>query len=417
VSVSKPDGPVVVVDPYSSGALLAPQFAARGVPVVAVLSTSQPPEVFASSYSANDFARTIRSDGELEPVVRQVAELRPRCVLAGCDLGVPLADALATQVTPDVANVPGLSMARWHKGAMAAAAARAGQPVMEQICTSSPADVEAWLVDRGLVGRDLVVKPANSSGTDSVTRVPAGAPWRPVFDLLLGSVNQHDLVNDEVLVQEYLTGTEYVVDTVSVDGRHTVASAGRYRKVDNGPHMAVYESMEWLSPDCPEVPGLISYTAGILDAIGLRHGAAHCEIMLTADGWRVVEVGARMHGGKHSLFCRQANGDSQLDRIVALHSTSRVQPESGFRLRRPTTLAFLLARAAGTVHGVGELGRLRELPSFVDLAVGVADGDRVTLSRDLTNLLGYVVLSHPDPARLATDLAVVREVETRLVRE
>lgn len=34
-----PDGPAVIVDPYSSGALYAPAFTAAGVPVVAVLSS------------------------------------------------------------------------------------------------------------------------------------------------------------------------------------------------------------------------------------------------------------------------------------------------------------------------------------------------------------------------------------------
>ena len=55
-------GPAVIVDPYSSGALLAPAFARAGVPVVAVLSAAAPP-AFLKTLRPADFDEILTVTG------------------------------------------------------------------------------------------------------------------------------------------------------------------------------------------------------------------------------------------------------------------------------------------------------------------------------------------------------------------
>ena len=365
---SDPHGPAVIVDPYSSGALLAPAFTAAGVPVVAVVTGPRPPEVYASSYRPADFPEIITVTGDHAPAVDRLRRLRPRCVLAGCESGVELADAIAALVVPDVANVPEMAAARRHKGAMAEAVARAGLPVIAQICTDSPAEVAGWLEAAGLAGRDLVIKPPKSASTDGVTRVRGGHGWRQVFDGHLGRVNRLGIRNDRLLVQEYAVGVEYVVDTFSYEGIHTVTDVCRYRKVDNGPHMAVYDSMDWLPPDAPEIGDLVAYTRGVLDAVGVRYGAAHVEVMLTPGGCRLIEVGARAHGGGQPRFCRVATGDSQVDRTIRYFARRGSLP-LGYELQQNVRVVFLISRSAGIVRNAEVLAGVRELDSHLHSAL------------------------------------------------
>src|SRR4051794_21734726 len=107
--------PAVIVDPYSSGMFFAPAFREAGVPSVAVLSRPEVMEVYAPSWHPEDFTEIIRYDGDLRPVLARLRELSPRCVVAGADPGVELADLLAAQVLPDGANVPSLTAARRDK--------------------------------------------------------------------------------------------------------------------------------------------------------------------------------------------------------------------------------------------------------------------------------------------------------------
>lgn len=51
------------------------------------------------------------------------------------------------------------------------------------------------------------------------------------FRRIRGHANQYGENNESVLVQEFMVGTEYVVNCVSRDGEHKVVSLWRYDKV------------------------------------------------------------------------------------------------------------------------------------------------------------------------------------------
>lgn len=121
-----------------------------------------------------------------------------------------------------------------------------GLPVIPQLCTADADEVAAWLEREGLTGADLVVKPPKSASTDGVIKLAGGADWRGVFTRQLGRVNQFGEIDDRLLVQKFVTGTEYVIDTFSHEGKHALVDVCAYRKIDNGPHMAVYDTMRWL---------------------------------------------------------------------------------------------------------------------------------------------------------------------------
>jgi biotin carboxylase len=408
-------GPAVIVDPYSSGAQFAPAFHEAGVPVVAVVSAPTPPDVYAASYRPQDFDEVVTFSGDLDAVVARLSALRPCCIVTGCESGVELADAIVPRVLPEQANVPSLAGARRHKGEMAAAVALAGLPIIPQICTDDHREVAAWIRAEGLAGHDLVVKPPKSASTDGVTRIRGGQGWQAVFADLLGRRNRLGLINDRLLVQEYAEGTEYVVDTFSHDGVHTVTDVCRYRKVDNGPHMAIYDSMEWVEPADPRVATLADYARRVLDAVGLRFGAAHVELMLTADGPRLIELGARPHGGGHPRFCRVATGDSQVDRAVR-HFTGQGTVPADYALRCHMLVVFLISRASGVVRDIGALADVSALSSHHVSAINLRPGQRVDVTRDLFGSLelGFVVLAHERREQILLDYEAIRAMERGL---
>jgi hypothetical protein len=250
-----------------------------------------------------------------------------------------------------------------------------------------------------------------------VVRIQRGEGWRQAFEAQLGRPNQWDVINDRMLVMEYITGTEFVVDTFSHDGVHTVTDVTRYAKIDNGPHMAVYSTMEWLSPEDSLVAGLADYTRGVLDAVGMRFGAAHVEIMLTDAGPRLIELNARPHGGGQPPFCRHATGDSQIDRTVRSLAGRTGRPiPSGYQLLRHTLVVFLISRSAGVVRNAEVFDGVADLPSLHHSAVQVRNGQSLGLTQDLLNTLslGFVVLSHEDRAQVWADCRAVRRMEKRL---
>jgi biotin carboxylase len=407
----------IIVDPYSSGNLLAPAFREAGIAPVAVLSGASPPAVYASTYRPDDFDLVITHDGSLARTIDRVRALRPLCVVPGGEHGVELADQVAAAVTPHLANVPHLAAARRHKGAMHAAVAASGLATIPQVCTADEAEAAAWIDREHLSGRDLVLKPPKSSGTDGVTRVRAGEDWRSVFRGLLGRRNRHDLVNDQVVVQEHVAGTEYVVDTFTHGGVHTLTDICRYRKITDERGIPLYDSVEWMPCDRVVYRELIAYAMAVLFAVGIRFGAAHSEIMMTPAGPRLIETSARLHGAGQPRFCRVATGDSQADRIVRYCAGDR-GIAAGFTLQRKVLVVLLYARVAGVVRNADIYDEVRDLASYHPLStIGVRNGDPIEATSDLFTNIGFVVLAHERADQVAADYRAIRELERRLVIE
>ncbi|MBH8560706.1 ATP-grasp domain-containing protein [Nostoc sp. CENA67] len=415
MTTSNPQGPVVIVDPYSSGAFFAPAFTQAGVPVVAVLSSPTPPDVYASSYRPQDFSQILIATEDLSEVVNKLRELRPRCVLPGCESGVELADAIAPQVVEDLANIPEKASARRHKGDMAAAVAQAGLPIIPQLCTNNADEVEKWLYQTGLIGCDLVIKPPKSASTDGVTKVPKGEGWRQIFNEMLGKHNRLGILNDKLLIQEYTQGVEYVIDTISYEGKHSISDICRYHKIDNGPYMAIYDRMEWLPPTIPEYDQIVDYARGVLDAVGMRYGTSHLEVMLTEHGPRLIEIGTRPHGGGHPRFCRIATGDSQVDRAVRYFTRNGSIPDS-FQLITHVLVVFLICRVEGIVSNAEIFDQVKELQSHHFSVINIQNNDWLEPTKDLfaSLKLGFVVLAHADQSQIMEDYKLIRSLEQQL---
>lgn len=75
-----------------------------------------------------------------------------------------------------------------------------------------------------------MLKPLASAGSDGVYFAASEAEARTAFDTILGGRNVFGADNGAVLIQEFLQGTEYVVDSVSHRGQHRVCCLWEYDK-------------------------------------------------------------------------------------------------------------------------------------------------------------------------------------------
>jgi biotin carboxylase len=151
-----------------------------------------------------------------------------------------------------------------------------------------------------------VVKPVQSAGSDDVFLCQSIEEALVAFGKIFGTVNGIGLLNDCVLVQEFLVGKEYVVDKVSRDGVHKIVAIWEYDKRRVNGANFVYFGMRLIPSSNERVPVLCEYADKVLDAVGIINGPSHMEVMLNTievDGKVVfdpclVEVGARCHGGE-----------------------------------------------------------------------------------------------------------------------
>ena len=300
---------VVIVDGYSSGNLLAPALKVRGYSCVHVQSTKDILPIYATSFKEKDFIKNIKFQGSMRELIESLSPYQVVCVIAGIESGVLLADALS-EVLDLYSNGTQLSAARRNKYKMHEVLHESGVASIPQFKSRNIQEVLEWVEMNTLC--PVVIKPLHSAGTDSVFICSTREDIENAFSRIIGKTNKLGLNNTEVLVQKYLKGTEYIVDTVSCNGQHMVSDMWQYKKqvVDGIP---IYDAEELLPFNGEIQEKLRSYIFQVLDALNIKFGPAHHEVMMTEEGPILIEMGARLAGGGLPGICKILVSGNQVD--------------------------------------------------------------------------------------------------------
>ncbi len=403
----------IIVDPLSTGQEYAAAFREAGQIPIAVLSTLEPLETFAASWHPEDFEHIHYFTGDVEALADELRQYEPEYLVPGTESGVMLCDQLVEILAPGTGNVLSLSVARRDKWEMAQALSAAGVPRLQQLLTADPAEAERWLKESDLLGRRIVIKPAKSAAGDDVWVVPENGDWREHFDHVLGRTNKMGVVNDAVLIQEYAEGTEYLVDSYTVDGKHSLVDVCRYTKISRGDKIGIYHRIDFLAADDPEVLAIWPYTQQVLDAVGIRVGCGHSEVMMTTDGPRLIEVAGRPAGGGHQMVSELATGDNHIKRTVAHRVRGEVR--DSFDLVQHLRGIFVSAYTRGYFRNREVFDGIESLKSFHWMKILHEEDAIVPESVDLFTCLAWVILIHSDAQTLDDDYRRVLEMEAAIV--
>jgi len=139
-------------------------------------------------------------------------------------------------------------------------------------------------------------------------------------------------------------------------------------------------------------------------ALGMKNSPAHIEIIVTKDGPRIVEIGAR-NGGYRERMHRLANDidilGSALD--LALGITPRIVAKSN----NPVAVLELFPKNPGNFVGVHNESELRQLPSLEYLSIKPTTGKFVGKAGDGYKMCAVVILANKDTEQFNKDLEFV----------
>jgi biotin carboxylase len=86
---------------------------------------------------------------------------------------------------------------------------KAGVRAVKQLVSANIDEVKEYISSWNPQPFEVIVKPCNSAGSDSVTLCHSLAEIEAAFSVIIGKTNGLGLLNSTVLIQEYLSGTEY----------------------------------------------------------------------------------------------------------------------------------------------------------------------------------------------------------------
>ena len=173
------------------------------------------------------------------------------------------------------------------KSVMRATLKAAGVPEPVFYCVKNR---EEFFETTKLFGKNYIVKPADSSGSRGVSLVTNEETALIAYDYARKSSR-----NGYVIVEEQMIGPEVSVETLAIDGSiHVVQITD---KITTGaPHFVElgHTQPTRLSESVQEAIKSVAISAN--KAIGINNGPSHTEIIVTKDGPKIVELGARLGG-------------------------------------------------------------------------------------------------------------------------
>lgn len=306
---------ILIVSAYSSGASLAPILFAKGYTCVHVTTEKEwAIDRLRFMYEGYGFWKNIilKDEHKIESLLNEIQGKSISEVIVGCESGVLLADLLCDYFQV-ASNVLSLSSARRNKFEMIQALHQNQLLAPKQIQSDSLPEILQWVQDQGF--SHVVLKPLSSSSSDHVFYCHSSHEIIQAFYSIYKNKDLYESVNEKVLVQEYIQGDEYIVNSVSCDGAHYISDI--WKGVSQDPsQVSKDEYAQLLSPLLPEYSILKNYTESVLNVLGIRMGAAHSEIRLSKNGPCLIETGARLAGKVNFSVIESIFGVTQLSLLL-----------------------------------------------------------------------------------------------------
>ena len=415
----------IIVTPYSTGCCVAQEIHNRGYKLICLWSAgfsmtmmTHVPVSCQGSLKYDIVLDELDTIQETASAVQQAARKNGleivSCVCGG-EAGVDLADALSEELGL-ITNGTGLN--RRDKKVQQELAKAAGLRSVRQAAGKSFDEVEEFLKTERY---PVIVKPLDSAGSDGVKLCHSFKEAKDHFHTLM---NGHEMMVNgiechEVLCQEFLKGKEYVVDHVSRNGVHKTVMVWEYDKRPANGSAFVYFGDVPIDSESPEAQVLIPYIRGVLDAMGVKNGPSHGEVIITEDGTPcLVEMNCRAHGGGGNWrpLCHALTGGiNQIDATVDAYLDKEKFDLLPDKYPSPFLMygqcVDLVSFCSGTVKTTPGYDVIKMMQSFVYLETHVKPGSKVYPTVDMATDLGTVVVMHANKDVLEQDITLIRQME------
>lgn len=227
--------------------------------------------------------------------LRIVKDLRPSLILAGSDRAIEWASLLSNDL-----NLPGASprhlLYMRNKYFMQQVLKNAGIRYIKSALATSYREALDFYLSHDK--KPIVIKPLRGTATIGVCICSNENEIKDAVDYnkSLKGIGHVDETRT-FLLQEYIEGIEFVVNTISSARRHIVTSAMKYDKIQIEGRGKIYNYVQSVSPTSVELKPIVDYIIKVLDAIPVTIGPTHSEIMVDNYGPVLIEVNCRPCGG------------------------------------------------------------------------------------------------------------------------
>lgn len=279
------------------------------------------------------------------------------------------------------------------KGEMIKAFAESGLPIPRYALPSSPDDA-VDLAEK--LKYPLICKPVDNSGSRGVSLVCEAEE--------LDKAVKYGIENSasgRIILEEFLVGREVSAEVLVWEGEATVLAVTD-KSTTGAPYFVESGHSQPSRLPTEDVERVKKLAKDAVKAVGIHMGAAHVEIMVTKDGARLIELGARMGGDCITTHLVPLSTGINMIK-AAINIALRVPPNLTPRFSKGAAIRYVFPNK-GTIKSI-EGAHIAECMSGVKtVEIMKRAGETVGAVRNSNDRLGFVI-TQAETAELACSVA------------
>ncbi|MDF1559923.1 MAG: ATP-grasp domain-containing protein [Bacteroidales bacterium] len=214
----------------------------------------------------------------------------------------------------------------------------------------------------------VIIKPRDAFSSRGVFRCCS-----PEEVLSYVDISRRFATAGDILIEEFIHGREYSVEAITFRGETTII---QFTEKFTTPYPTTVETghLQPAGLTAVERECIAEVVVRALRALGIENSASHTEVMLTANGPKVIEVGARLGGDFIASYLTRSSTGVSMDR-AAIQVALGMAPDLRSDRRDYSMISFIELPAGKRVVRVHDTGDIAAMPGVVFARLFVRPGD------------------------------------------
>lgn len=240
-----------------------------------------------------------------------------------------------------------------------------------------------------VINYPCIIKPTDNAGSRGVILVNSSDK---LYDSFLYSQSQSR--SGSVILEEYMQGPEVSVEVMVVKGEaHVLAITDKL--TTGAPYFVEMGHSQPSNLDFGIQEEIIKLTKKAVEAVGINCGPAHVEMIITSQGPKMVELGARMGGD--CITTHLVPLSTGIDMIKATIDTSLgLIPDITPKFTKSSAIRFLNADK-GIISSIKGVESAMCVDGIKEIVLSKKEGDVILEIKSSLDRTGFIISQSNDP--------------------
>ena len=232
----------------------------------------------------------------------------------------------------------------------------------------------------------FIVKPADNSGSRGIYKIENLQDSNTIYEAYQYS-RQHSR-NGDVVVEEYMQGPEVSVETLTVDGVcHVIQITDKL--TTGAPHFVEMGHSQPTALGEETAKRIREVAIAANKAVGITNGPSHTEIIVTKEGPKIVELGARLGGDCITThLVPLSTGVNMVDNCIKIALAE--EPDIEPKFAKGSAIRYF-RQEAGIIKNITGIAEAKLVEGVQQVSIVHGVGEEITEIDSSAARMGFVV--------------------------